>query len=296
MVVPIDYVVSPEDTRYPQMCRGCHLGRVVRDIKAGYRLRQHREDLAAMGFTFQSKTQLRIEKTMEAITLYKSMYGHVDVPKQYMVPIQSEQFPEHLWGFKLGHILDNIKHRDTFLEYRDQFVALGLPIRNSEKEKKMIVNATVSDVTTAATATAVPDVKPSTSTQETETVVEVQKEKELKKGKGKKAKELQTPVASPVVVAVVKEEVKEKPFLDTIAKKGKKASTQTQVAVKQVAPVHKEEKKKVEDIPLAPTKKSRVKKAKAEEEVIIPEERKGRSRRRAIVDAIALTREKFNSY
>jgi len=78
MVVPIDYVVSPEDTRYPQMCRGCHLGRVVRDIKAGYRLRQHREDLAAMGFTFQSKTQLRIEKTMEAITLYKAMYGHVE--------------------------------------------------------------------------------------------------------------------------------------------------------------------------------------------------------------------------
>lgn len=65
-----------------------------------------------------------------ALVLFKSEYGHVNVPLSFVVPFdsvdeKSEGFqnrsvwPKELWGLKLGYRVNNIRYRGDFVNDND---------------------------------------------------------------------------------------------------------------------------------------------------------------------------------
>ena len=63
-----------------------------------------------------------------ALTIYKKIYGHSDVPAKFEVPEESD-WPTELHGLKLGYRVKNIRYRGDFVnendEYRRQLDLLG---------------------------------------------------------------------------------------------------------------------------------------------------------------------------
>jgi len=56
-----------------------------------------------------------------ALTIYKQLHGHSDVPAKFEVPDDTADWPSDLHGLKLGYRVKNIRYRGDFVNENDQY-------------------------------------------------------------------------------------------------------------------------------------------------------------------------------
>lgn len=123
------YVVPQDDSRWSPSLWGKRLGRSVWKVLKGLSFPDHAERFRAVGLTNNSiDHQARL--FIQAVEHYKSVHNlskvrRLAIPKKYVVPSDPE-WPQALWGMKLGQTAHTFLYGESFPEYRPQLNALGL--------------------------------------------------------------------------------------------------------------------------------------------------------------------------
>ena len=85
LLVPQRYVVPRNDTRYSDDIKGMKLGSVVYNIRNKNTYKEHKEELVAFGFDYNSQVR-EFQEVKKAFSAYKEIYGNLLVPAEYIVP------------------------------------------------------------------------------------------------------------------------------------------------------------------------------------------------------------------
>jgi len=126
-LVPDKWRIGKDDLSYPAQMRGYALGRVVSAIRNdNWCNKKQKQQLVSIGFPFCSHKESVIEMIFNATQVYKKLHGHVKIPVSFIVPEHSEDYAEHTWGLKLGQRYLDIRYKNRYLEYRQQFKDLGI--------------------------------------------------------------------------------------------------------------------------------------------------------------------------
>lgn len=115
MLVPL-YFIIPWTDEWPEEMWDIRLGCSVIDIRRGNIYKDKKEELMAVGFDFSSQRRDNgWEKIKLAFETFKLLRGNLIVSWSFLVPSDSADWPESIWGIKLGRIFDSIKKRDVML-------------------------------------------------------------------------------------------------------------------------------------------------------------------------------------
>jgi hypothetical protein len=109
LLVPMRYVISPDDTDYPEEVRGMKLGSCVNYIRSGGHL-QKKEELLAIGFVYVVRKRFDYETVRIATFKYRELHhGSTKISLKYKIPVDSTWYPEETWGISLGSILYRVR-------------------------------------------------------------------------------------------------------------------------------------------------------------------------------------------
>jgi len=88
------------------------------------------EDLIALGYELEFNHPKFVgpafERIYDAFVAYKAVHGHLDIPRDFVIPKGSTDFPVKTWGVRLGGALFSVKHKGKFLDKRAELEALGI--------------------------------------------------------------------------------------------------------------------------------------------------------------------------
>ncbi|KAF0743502.1 hypothetical protein Ae201684P_020106 [Aphanomyces euteiches] len=100
----------PSTPEWPSHLHGeiFHISAFRRAHRAGLLEPSIVQALDAIGFVWDVPKH-QWELFMEALNIYKTLHGHVIVPTDFQVPEDDAQWPAHLWAFKLGIKVGNIR-------------------------------------------------------------------------------------------------------------------------------------------------------------------------------------------
>jgi hypothetical protein len=89
---------------------------------------KYRQEFNALGLSAKNETSAL--QAIKAIKTYRALHNvpegrPVVIPHDFSVPQHSPEWPQELWGLKLGQTATSILHDDAFTEYRQEFNALG---------------------------------------------------------------------------------------------------------------------------------------------------------------------------
>lgn len=131
------FIVPHDDPDWPRETWGLKLGNSVASVRHGsaFFAKEFREELDKLGFIWRPN-ELALQKTFEALSLFKEVYGHMDIAKDYVIP-KDTTFPKHLWGFKLGFRVANVRYRgDGSASTRATFREIGLDLDHFEFDNR----------------------------------------------------------------------------------------------------------------------------------------------------------------
>jgi hypothetical protein len=141
VVIPKSFIVPRDSAAWPQKLWGMRLGRAVQNVL-------HRGDLSKFdkefgGLAISDARETSARKAIEAIKTYRAVHNipegrPVVIPRNFVVPHDSSDWPQELWGKKLGHASTNILHNGAFREYKEEFSALGLSAQNELAAQRAI--------------------------------------------------------------------------------------------------------------------------------------------------------------
>lgn len=117
MNVPRSFVVPSDDPRWSEEMWGFSLGQSVISLRCGDSHKSMRDDLLSIGFSFDVRkrggkgmykrydqeiyvTEYALKRRM--LLKYKELYGDMLVPVRFTVPSDDPNWPEEMWGRKLG--------------------------------------------------------------------------------------------------------------------------------------------------------------------------------------------------
>jgi hypothetical protein len=121
----------PWSESWPEEMWGVKLGLSVSQVRLGKNYRIHRDELIAIGFDFSNQGEKHGKKhgwdTVKiALETYKKLHGNLSIKIYYVVPSESTDWPDVLWGLKLGEILGNIKYRGSYNDHRQELIEMGV--------------------------------------------------------------------------------------------------------------------------------------------------------------------------
>lgn len=124
--VPIDFVV-PKNNLWPEDCWGCKLGRKVgstriRKIHASPECTRRMNEL---DFVWDPTTRAA-NLFLTTLRLFKETHGHLNIPKNYVIPRNSPIYPKEAWNMKIGLKTHNYIYRGDYSLYKDQLQEIGL--------------------------------------------------------------------------------------------------------------------------------------------------------------------------
>jgi hypothetical protein len=130
VAIPLSFVVPHDSPDWPQELWGLKLGEKVDNILQGH-YAEYQDEFDALGLTAKfGPVDDRAQRIIQAVKTYKRVHGIPDggkvvIPVSFVVPHDSIEWPQELWGLKLGMKTSDI-HHGRYAEYRDEFDALGL--------------------------------------------------------------------------------------------------------------------------------------------------------------------------
>lgn len=119
--------IIPAESPWPVEFHGYPLGKKVCSLRRQRYLLWdfYRYRLDTLGFIWKPN-DYRIEKAIQALELYKHLFGDLNVPQHFVVPNDDIQWPKIFWGYKLGKTLHNIRCGGVFSARRQLFEEIGV--------------------------------------------------------------------------------------------------------------------------------------------------------------------------
>eukprot|EP01033_Poteriospumella_lacustris_P017552 gene17552-12560_t len=136
MLIPSFYVIPKDgkdgEFQWPKFSWGYPLGRDVVDLRAKYRSNKLRKTqlrtLESIGFIWYP-VKFRQERVLKAIEIFSSVFGHCNVPQQFVIPEDPAFWPRYMWNYHLGWAVAMIRAGQKFVGIRDKACELGLQLR-----------------------------------------------------------------------------------------------------------------------------------------------------------------------
>ena len=66
----------------------------------------------------------KIEKIIKWLLVYKGIHSDMLVPYQFDIPSNTSEWPEEVWGMKLGDIVNNIRNKGYYNEHHDELIEM----------------------------------------------------------------------------------------------------------------------------------------------------------------------------
>ncbi|EQC36697.1 hypothetical protein SDRG_06131 [Saprolegnia diclina VS20] len=133
--VPRDFVVPVHDGWPPEIWQ-LRLGDAVATFRhhADALPSERMDALNALDFVWDMN-EAEWDRKLRALTTYKALYGHVDVPQGFLVPEDDLEWPRDVWEMELGHVVANLRASETLSdERRAALNALGFAWQYFEAE------------------------------------------------------------------------------------------------------------------------------------------------------------------
>lgn len=133
--IPIAFVVPTGDASYDQAAWGFKLGRCLYCIKQGV-YKEHREKLIGLGIPLdETSTSVGVDAVHAALVVYKSIHnGSVSVPKDFVVPLDDERYPEETRGYELGERLHRMCREGREDKHAQLLTELGVEFKIRTKK------------------------------------------------------------------------------------------------------------------------------------------------------------------
>lgn len=125
-----NFVVPTDDQQWPEECKGLLLGETLHGIRNKKLHKAIHDDLIALGYDLEFQHPKFVgpafERIFDAFVAYKTLYGNLDIPRDFVIPKNSPDFPIKCWGVRLGGALYSVKHKGKFLDHRAEMEELGI--------------------------------------------------------------------------------------------------------------------------------------------------------------------------
>ena len=128
LLVPNEYIVPANDTRYPEEVREMRLGSAVCSIRNNNHYKEHKEELIDMGFDYNSQVR-EFEEVEAALLIYKQIYGNLLVPREFIVPTNDTRYPEKVRGMRLGKTVSSIRSYACYKDHKEELLAMGFDFK-----------------------------------------------------------------------------------------------------------------------------------------------------------------------
>ena len=107
--VPKDFIIPSDNIEWPRQTWGLKLGKLNRKILFGTKYLTEKKELRYLGYDYSSQRLVRsngVKFVKVAIERYFQLFGDVHVPTLFKVPDENPEWPESVWGMKLGLIVE----------------------------------------------------------------------------------------------------------------------------------------------------------------------------------------------
>lgn len=103
--VPIEFVV-PNSDEWPNITWGLRLGDILHSIRSEGIHKAIHGELKALGVNFnaQSSSKSKFDRVYDGLKAYKEIHGDLEIPRKFVIPADSEDFPKHTIGLQLGKL------------------------------------------------------------------------------------------------------------------------------------------------------------------------------------------------
>jgi hypothetical protein len=133
MLVPQDYLI-PWNESYPEEMWGVGLGNSVAHIRSHGSFSAHKDELIAIGFIYsKQKNTFGWDAIKIALETYKILHGNLSIPRLFIVPSDSADWPGVLSGLKLGYVLKGIRTNGNYADHQKELAEMGVewPLKTS---------------------------------------------------------------------------------------------------------------------------------------------------------------------
>ena len=133
MLVTEMYLIPWNDIWAEEMW-GVRLGKVVSKIRANRNFRINKDELTAIGFDYSKQTRRKCWDIIKiALETYKKLNGNLSMNQRFVIPSESHDWPESVWGFALGMNLYNIRRFNTYADHREELIEMGVTYISKHK-------------------------------------------------------------------------------------------------------------------------------------------------------------------
>lgn len=145
LLVRSNFIISNESNsneKWPPETVGMNLGNVVSKIRNKGSYKEMRDRLSNMGFQYSSQTlagrashhkRYSYDLIKIALLHYKSSHGTMLVPLHYVIPENSNDWPEEIWNMPLGDFVSTIRTGLRFEAHREELSSIGFDFKLQQK-------------------------------------------------------------------------------------------------------------------------------------------------------------------
>jgi hypothetical protein len=124
--VPPAFTIPANSSDWPEKYKNIKLGKVVRSIRRGISYKDMKEELTSIGFNYAPELDIfEFDSVKLALIEYKKLNGDLLTPIKFMVPDESELWPEETWEMDLGNIVHRIRGGQMYEDKREELVEIG---------------------------------------------------------------------------------------------------------------------------------------------------------------------------
>lgn len=116
----------PPKAPWPKSCWNTYLGDVINDLRSGKaQLKSgEREKLDNIGFIWNYISECE-RVILLAFQAYKKKFGDLNIPRKFVIPENSADFPVVTWGLRLGSKVKDIRGHGGFKNLHEELKKLG---------------------------------------------------------------------------------------------------------------------------------------------------------------------------
>lgn len=126
--VPRDFIIPSDNIEWPRQTWGLKLGKLNLKILFGMKYMTEKKELSSLGYDYSSQRLFRsngVALVKVAIERYFQLFGDIHVPIKFKVPDENSEWPESVWGMKLGIIVESMRANHKFKALLEELKAIG---------------------------------------------------------------------------------------------------------------------------------------------------------------------------